>query len=404
MGYGTLTVGRLTLRETFSLVSALDGSNGERRLRVEGQESVPPLTMAQLRQRQEDILGLRGAFVPITFTDKTAHSGWYLVTDTNTDLTDYTGEVARLNWSLAATRIGAPNEVDVESRVVNLVRTNGYGQTGTRWHAPSLGASGYYTGSTVPSILTRTGSDGAHAVYLSVPSGVNPVWTVSASGYYAGASRLLVDSTARSGTSVTVPSASASWEVHNGLVSVAPGASGVSFVVSSYTGGAWRATNWNWSVTASGSGAVVPDGFSVLRNDPEMVTIRLLKTAAPGRALLDLSIRRGSRFVEAYIQAHASTTLGWYLQTTQAGTAPASAGYVTATASDAGGNRFIVGSAGTFTANTTQGGLSKAATTTLDLYVGMVAGGASAVSGDQAADLQAQYIATMSEQTMGVRR
>lgn len=405
MSYGTITVGRLTLRETFSLASGTEGATGERRLRVEGQESNPPLTMAELRQRQEDILGLRGAFLPIRFTNKTDQDGWYLVTDANTELTNFTGEVARVDWQLAATRIGAANEVDVESRVVNIVRSNVYGQAGVRWHSPAYTATAYYTGSTSGSLLNRTGAHGVQPVYLGIPAGVNPTWSVSLANYTAGGSVLLVDSTARTGTSVTIPSASTGWEVNNGLTKVVAGTA-VTMTVSCWGDTAAYESAKGFDIFAGGVKLTgnTCKAISVLRNDPEMVTVRMLWDGAPGRHLLDVSLRRGSRFAECYLQTHASAVLIAQRTAAEAGTAPASAGYISATANDAGGNRYIVGSAGTFTALTTQGGISASATTTLDFYVGFVVGGSAAVSGDQAANLQDQYIAVTSEETMGVRR
>jgi hypothetical protein len=50
------------------------------------------------------------------------------------------------------------------------------------------------------------------------------------------------------------------------------------------------------------------------------------------------------------------------------------------------------------------GGITKTAVTAMDFYAGVVAGGGSAVSGDQAVDLRNQYIAALPEVTMAVKR
>jgi hypothetical protein len=50
------------------------------------------------------------------------------------------------------------------------------------------------------------------------------------------------------------------------------------------------------------------------------------------------------------------------------------------------------------------GGLTKKSSTCLDFYVGVVAGGGSAVSGGAATDLRNQFIVALPESTAAVRR
>jgi hypothetical protein len=132
-----------------------------------------------------------------------------------------------------------------------------------------------------------------------------------------------------------------------------------------------------------------------------MVTLRLMKDRAPGRTVLDLSLRRGSRVVEAYLQTDTATTLAWYRSATEAGTA--GTGYVSATANDGAGNRYLIGSSKTFT-NNLNGGLSASATRTLDTFIGAVVGGASAAAGDVATVVRDQYVLILTETTMGAPR
>ena len=83
MTWGTLTVGRLALREDYT-VSATDT-----RLTIKGQESSPPLTALQLEQRREDVLGLAGALVPATFTNKARLNAFYRVADAKAEYSNY---------------------------------------------------------------------------------------------------------------------------------------------------------------------------------------------------------------------------------------------------------------------------------------------------------------------------
>lgn len=399
MTWGTVTIGRLVLRETTTLTGGY--ASGRRTLSLAGEESTPPLTMAQLRQRQEDILGLADRFVPVTFTDKTDHNGYYVVDNVSAALDNAQGETAKVSWTITLARLGPDNAVDLESRIVNVVRQNSFALTGERWHAPAASAYAYFTGSTRPSgSVARVGDEGVVTVYRGVPAAVSPRWGAALADYGRARARVTVDGLERSADEVSIP-ASAAWRIGNSLVNVSGGAS-ASLLMDFYDGTAWRTKSWNVSVTASAASPVLTwDAITIVRNDYESVTVRLVKSAAPGRALLDLTLRRGARFVEGYAQTDVSSTMSVYLASAETGAA--SAGYVTATASDAFGHRYVAGSAKTFATNT-NGGLSASAVTGFDFFIGSVIGGASAAAGDTAAQLRDQYIATMAETTMGAKR
>jgi hypothetical protein len=199
------------------------------------------------------------------------------------------------------------------------------------------------------------------------------------------------------------------WELGNGIMRVTQGAS------STLTVGAWDGTGydiveWNVSVTGSATGGITSwDAVTVLRNDFELATVRMLRgtttgASAAGRVFLDLTLRRGARFVEATLQTDASTTLGVYRPTAEAGTAPASGGHVMASANDAAGNRYIVITPRSFTAQTTQGGITASAATRRDFALGSVVGGSAAISGDTASAMVAQYLTAMGLEDLVVVR
>lgn len=402
--WGTVRLGRLTMRETVLAEDKVNASTGVRTLVIQGQESMPPLTtLAELEQRREDVMGLQGQMIPVTFTDKDNLDGYYVVTDTGASETNWQGEVAWVNWNVSLELVGPANAVDLESRLTAAGRVNDFGLTGTSWHAPAASAYAYHTGASSPAgSVARTGTDGTVTVFLSLPAGENPRWGISASAYGGGRSRFTLDGFERSGTNLLV--SGSAWSVSNSLVKVAPGAS-ATLDVSAWTGGAWQSKAWNVSVTGSAASLPASGAYvTVLRNDYEQVTVRLVWDRAPGRASLDLTLRRGARTVEGYLQTGAANALAVYRGSAEAGTAPASAAYVTATANDAAGNRYVVGSARSFTALTVTGGLTKLATRTMDFFVGAVVSGSAAATGDAATDLRSQYLMAMSDVTWGVRR
>jgi hypothetical protein len=398
--WGTAQVGRLVLREGFNLSAAMNGSTGFRTLSLTGEESNPPLTTAELQRRGEDILGLQGRLVPIVFSNKADHNGWYRITDVDTDATNWTGEVLKLTWTIEAERVGAEGSVDLESRTASVLRANNFSLTGERWHAPAASATGYYTGTSQPSgSVSRALADGgAITVYRGVPASVSPRWTSTLLAYQGGRARVLVAGVERVAEDVAV-SASASWELNNGVVRAQVGAS-ATMAVAIWDGSVWDSAFWNVSI--GGSAITSWDAVSVIRNDYELVTLRLMKNRAPGRAVLDLSVRRGAPFVDVALATDTSTTLGVGKATTEAATA--ATGYIRATAADAGGNYSVQGSPKTFQSNLVNGSISASAATRLDAWVGYSLNGASAVAGNLPDQIRDQYIQVLSEQTMGAPR
>lgn len=394
--YGDLRIGRLLLRETFRTG---ESSGDTRTIDLEGQESSPPLTRTDLVWRHDNVCALvEGGVEPLTFTDKPERNCYVTVTSANADYTEYRGETVTSDWKVQATRLGSDTEVDLQSRLTGVVRANDFSLTGERWHAPPIGHYGYYTGSSNATTMTRTGADGAITVYRSVPAGVSPRWGCTPTNYLNGRARLTSGGTELCGTDQGL--APTGWALTNGLVNVTAGASGT-LDVQAYTGGAWHSKQWNVSVAGSGTSITGWDGTTLLRNDYEHVILRLTKSLSPGRATLDLALRRGSRFVEGYLQTGTSATLAAYRYTPEAGTS--GTGYVTASSNDADGNRYAVGSARTFTVHA-NGGIQKSSVTSLDFWIGVAAGGGSAVSGDTATDLRNQYLAAMPEAVYAVRR
>jgi hypothetical protein len=141
--------------------------------------------------------------------------------------------------------------------------------------------------------------------------------------------------------------------------------------------------------------------LTILRNDPEQAQIRLTYPSTPGRLTVDLLLRRGSRFVTGVIKRHSAATLG--VARTAAETAAAVTGGLRATAADADGNRFVMGSTRNLTTTTSTASIAKAVVTSLDFYLGHEVG-ASPASGDAAADLFAQYLHAGGETIRVVRR
>lgn len=398
--WGTITVGRISLRETFDVSeSGIDG----RKLSVSGQEESPDLTRAQLIARHDNLLALQGTVVPVTFTDKPERNGYYTVGSVSADLTEWRNEVLKSAWKLELTRLGTSNELDLQSRLTGAVRLNSFSLTGETWHAPPIGHYGYYTFGANPATVTRTGEDGAMTVYRSVTASASPRWGCDPTLYGQGRVRFLSEGLELTG--VDQRASVSDWELSNGLIKVTPTGAGTGNLnVSTYASGAWHAKGWRVFHDAS---TVVSstswDSVTLIHNEFEQVTVRFTKSLSPGRFVMDLTLRRGSRIVEGYFKRGTSATMTIRRDPGENFTNAASAGYLVASADDADGNRYVVGSASNFTAHAS-GGAQKASATTMDWFVGAVVNGSSPASGDEATALRNQYIGALPEMVNGVRR
>jgi hypothetical protein len=391
-----LQLGRLVLRETqrFS-ESAYQGWS----MHIEGVEVCPLLTRDEVWDRFDGILGGQGGLVAALWEEKAERNGYYTISSASGEVKDRKRQgITEISWKISLQRHGPDTDVDLESRLSGAVRANDFSLTGERWSAPSIGHYAYYTGATLPSLMTRASTDGDITVYRGVPAGVSPRWGCRVGDYLRGRVRVLSSGVERVGTAY--PLDAGQWELSNGLVRVRPLASGGSIEVASFTGGVWRPKAW-W-VDVGGTQVTAWDSASVLRNDLEQCVVRLAVARSPvGRAYLDLTLRRGSRFVEGYLQRGDSGTLSFYLASAE--TLTDSTSYVVRSTNDADGNRVIAGSARNFDAHA-DGGLTKTSSTAMDFWAGVVAGGDSAVSGDQATHLQAQFIGALPEVVAAVRR
>ena len=97
--WGDLTVGRIPLRETFT---ATEAGGDDRTLDLEGQESYPPLTRAQVNARHDGINALQaGQCIPVTFTDKPERNGYYTVKSTGSTYSEYLNEMVTATWKVS---------------------------------------------------------------------------------------------------------------------------------------------------------------------------------------------------------------------------------------------------------------------------------------------------------------
>lgn len=398
-----MKVDRVSLYESPYRALEEEWSEDGRSVKITGNEVSPSLTLVQITARRENILSLPGKFAAVVFEDKTENNGYYMVVGSDATLTNWKNEAAvGCVWKMQLIRLGSDTEIDIESRLSGAqTRQTDHAVVGTRWQAPPIGHYAFWAGTSSPSVLDRIGIDGAVRTYLALSTTVNTRYGCSVGNYIRGRVRF-IDSNVQERIGVDFTTSAVGWSLENDLVKVIPAIGTGVIDIQSWDGGAFRSKLWDFRIDGVSLG--VPQFVNVVRNDPYAVTVRMLwpNPTVPGRVTVDLLLRRGSRFVEVYFQRSTTATLLIRRLTTEAGTA--NTGWVGATANDVDGNRYIIGSARTFTADVANGGLSVAAATKLDAFIGAIIDGGTAVVGDRGIDLMQQYLGAPSETVMGVRR
>lgn len=398
---GQLIAGRIPLSEPYSINYQVNATTGEQTIALSNTEAGPP--SEAFRMLAEDVMAILGTDIPVTFTQKTNHDGLYRVTDAGAPITEFAGHAYGFAWSLSLQRIGPANAVDIESRFTSMVRANSFALPGVRWHAPAIGSYGYtLQGGTESGNMTRAvEGDSPITIHLGIPVASHPQWGTTALNMRRGRVALRVSGTERTGigTRITDPM---SWTLSNGLIRITP----QPFASGNLKLESWNGTTWDSQALDILTAGNDSDWLSVavLRNDMETVTIRLVRGISSfGRALCDLTLRRGSRTVEGFIQSDVSGTIEVKTLGVVATTNNAASGYIVASGDDAAGNRFTSGCPITFTGSTT-GSISKAAATVFPWYAGHVIVGAAPATGDAATDLRNQYIAAPAETDVAVKR
>lgn len=396
-----ITVGRIMLNEAALRAFEESWSDDGRTVSLSG--SVFSSDIGRSRYRvsamHDDVLGLPNALVPLQFTVKSHRNGYYRVASSSSSLIELGDqELIQLVWAIDLVKAGNEKELDLESRLAGPInRLNDHSLAGERWHAPAGGHYAYWAGSASPGTVTRTGTDGAILVYRTLAFDVNPRWACSVADYSRGRVRI-TDEQERTGVGITL---GPQWTLSNGLMDLYP-SSIAGFQFRWHNGTSWSAEK-RIGFTVGGVMLGQPDAVSILYNDYDRVTLRCLWNRSPiGRIHGDLTLRRGSRFLEAVIKSNSSLTLGVSRAVNEASTA--GSGFIRATSNDGSGHRFVIGSLKSFTSDLSVGAISKASVTRFDAIIGAEIAGSSAVSGDQAANLMAQYVGTPSEVVQAVRR
>tara|TARA_B100001996_G_C18600715_1_gene569738 strand:- start:353 stop:1204 length:852 start_codon:yes stop_codon:yes gene_type:complete len=158
------------------------------------------------------------------------------------------------------------------------------------------------------------------------------------------------------------------------------------------------AQTWAISATNSETEWQSWQSIQILKNEPQIATIRLTThynaTTKDGRLVFDVTLKRGSRNIEFVASQWQAQQLNVKSTTTLAGTN--ATGYVVASSSNNEGNKYMIGSPTTYTADTTNLGVSVSGTTAVKGFIGAVVG-TSASGANTADNVRDQYLDSIFE-------
>lgn len=316
----------------------------------------------EMKARVQQLRGLMDnddeTVFPFTWSEDSSFDGFY--TDFQVEVADYATMLTNgaCPFSLTMRRVGGFTAPQFECIATTGVATNAHGLPTstpagivalpyTNLQEASIPTS--FAGGSSNSFLsgtTRTTADGL--VRYCAPTDQTPfryMWATSPAYYYEGSARFeqSFGGTYYEMNGQQVRPVSSAWRISNGLMRVT--ISGTTISVAHYDGSTWDTAKL-WTI-----GGVAPTApllasvtsARVIRNTPEEVIVRVVPKmeATASSTVVDISLRRGCRW--AAFSLTSNYTTDWYINTSPNEAGTALTGGFRATATDAAGNRYVVG-------------------------------------------------------------
>lgn len=351
-----MTIGRCSITEDPDA-----GSLRQRGDEVSFSSVVNASSVDEMKARVQQLRGLMDnddeTVFPFTWSEDSSFDGFY--TDFQVEVADYATMLTNgaCPFTITMRRVGGFTAPQFECIATTVTATNSHGlPTATSGIVAVPGTDLFeastptgFDGSVGASLITsRSNSDGLLAYALSTPSGTpfRFLWSTSPAYYYEGSARF---EQSYGGTyyplhGTQIQPVSSPWRISNGNVRVTLTDTAIS--VAHYDGSAWdTAKLWTLGTASSALTLVAVKYVRLVRNTPEEVIVRCgfhIEASSRGSlSTIDISLRRGCRW--AAFAVSSSYTSDWYINASPNEAGTALTGGFRATATDAAGNRYVVG-------------------------------------------------------------
>lgn len=411
---GALTIGRVGLDVDMDHMAAWEERKGFNEEQTVFRGFLKSTSIEFTKYLRAELLEQQGAFIAVTYSGDDFFDGFYILTDVFIDTiqNSYLG-AGLFPFEISLYRIGSLASTELQSLITAADIDNDFGSTPQYWHAVPPGTLSYNAGPDASATeYARESVDGNVAFYVNVQASWDPTWSIEPASYYLAASEIWYRDRLRAGLLIPENDPT-NWYITNGLIEVRAatfqGSSNGQIELRPYDGTQWD--SWLAFDFWHDDTNEIPSWhfFTILRNTPELVTVRLMRDARPITSssihTMDISLRRGSHyasFVWTYTSSHAGSIRR---AATDAATRPGGNASYIYDASTNEGHRWILGAPREFIEDETNGRI------TFDVeervhpfWIGFVINNAANDSGDGPADLTRQYTGWVSETVRGVRR
>lgn len=408
----SLQVGRITINSPQGWDSDTEGT--DYREVVDGY--LRGATLADTKLLRKELLGQVGNVVVVSWNSHSDFDGFAIMRSVRTTALREDAALqdpGYIRVTLEFDRVGDFSQTELQSLLMVADIDNDHTTTGIPAHAPSVGAKAYNAGEGTPAVIQRTTTEGDIDVVVDIDPDVDPTWSVDPVDYYKGAVTFTAEDELRAG--LEMPMDPTDWVLGNGLVEVRPsafqGATDGEWEVRFYDGTAWG--SWiDFEIRWAGTNKVPTwDYVTLIANRPEVCAVRLVRDAVtapfdtPHRHQLDLTLRRGMRFMSGLYQFSGVAQQHQVGRaTTAAATRNAGASFISFDTL-VSGDRVLLGCPKSFTEDTTNGRVQlNTAARQLPFFIGAAVDNAANGTDNGPSDIAQQYIGSVDEFVRAVRR
>ena len=407
-------IGRIGLDIEFdpSFMGIRGGELLGRRVEITGELApIDPEEAKSLRNELWNMTENNDLVIPVISSADPSLDGYYRLLDASIGIQS----VSLGGWypfQCQLERFGSGGRMAIESRIVGGIRANDHGITlaeSIPIHAipnRAIGYQGYSVllDTVVRNADNRSGGFDKIRVQRDVNPTVSPVWQIAPGNFYEGAAYIKTGSTLREMAGLDSENFPNDWEIGNGLIRIVPNSTGGLLDIEVYNGAAVWESRTTFRPQRQGANVAGWHAFTIIRNDPAAITIRLTERITGGGdwCALDITIRRGSFFAEFRMVHRGQVTLGVQAGASTACTpiTPPGAAQVCGlrqTDNDTNGHRWVIGTSKTHIQNTSVGSIRINSIDEWDFVIGFEFNGSGAAGGNTAEELFLQYIAYITE-------